>query len=201
MTPAGRSTTPGDHRPDELRGRPGAGMVGLLLVTMVVGYEWFISGLVKVVRGDFAAGLAEELVEKSAGTAEWYAGFLQRAVIPNGELFGYLIQWSELLAGIALLGGPLVWLLAWDRVSDRARATLLALIALAAIGGTFLAINLHLANGAAHPWLIPGDAFDEGIDLDSVLPAIQLVIATVALVQLRRLRRAHADDRPPAWRT
>ena len=175
-------------------------MVGLLLVTMVVGYEWFISGLGKVVRGDFAAGLAEELVEKSAGTAEWYAGFLQRAVIPNGELFGYLIQWSELLAGIALLGGPLVWLLAWDRISDQARAAFLVIIALAAIGGTSLAINLHLANGAAHPWLIPGDAFDEGIDLDSVLAAIQIVIATIMLVQLRRLRRERADAHTPPRR-
>lgn len=38
-------------------------------------------------------------MEKLEGTAEWYAGFLQRAVIPDGELFGYLIPLSELLGG------------------------------------------------------------------------------------------------------
>ena len=174
---------------DELRGKPTLGMIGLLVVTMVIGYEWFISGLVKFVRRDFPSGLAEELVEKSQGTTQWYAAFLRRAVIPNAEVFGFLIELSELLAGIALIAGPLIWILAWHRVSDRLRAIVLFFIALAAIGATFLAINLHLANGAAHPWLIPGDAFDEGIDLDSVLPAIQLAIATVSVIQLRRLRR------------
>lgn len=34
---------------------------------------------------------------------------------------------------------------------------------------------------------LPGDAFDEGIDLDSLLPAIQVVIATVSIIVLRRI--------------
>jgi hypothetical protein len=170
-------------------------MIGFLVVAMVIGYEWFISGLVKVVRGDFPAGLAEELLEKSEGTAEWYGSFLESAVIPNGELFGYAIEISELLAGVALIAGPLIWLFAWDRVSDRVRIGVLFFMAAAAIGGTFLAINLHFANGASHPWLIPGDAFDEGIDLDSVLPAIQIVIAAVTIIQFRRLRRT-SDGAP-----
>jgi uncharacterized membrane protein YphA (DoxX/SURF4 family) len=182
---------------DTLRGKPSLSTIGFLIVAMVIGYEWFVSGLVKVVRGDFPAGLADELVEKSEGTAAWYSSFLERAVIPNGELFGYAIEISELLAGVALIAGPLIWLFAWDRVSDRARMAVLLSIAAAAIGGTFLAINLHLANGASHPWLIPGDAFDEGIDLDSVLPSIQIVIAAVSIIQFRRLRRT-TDGTPSA---
>lgn len=183
------NATTGSPARGTLRGKPDLPAIGLLAVTMVIGYEWFISGLVKFVRGDFPSGLADELREKSEGTAGWYASFLDSAVIPNAELFGYLIQTSELLAGIALLAGPLICLFAWDRVSDRVRLAVLFLIAAAAIGGTFLAINLHLANGAAHPWLIPGDAFDEGIDLDSVLPAIQIAIAAVSIVVMLRLRR------------
>ena len=181
-----------EHLGDDLRGKPGVGTVGLLAVTMVIGYEWFISGLVKLVRGDFPSGLAGELREKSEGVMAWYGRFLERVAIPNAPLLGYLIEFAELLAGVALIAGPLVWLLAWERVSDRTRAAVLFFMAAAAIGGTFLAVNLHLANGASHPWLIPGDAFDEGIDLDSVLPAIQVVIATVSIVLLRRLRRERA---------
>ena len=184
----------GNRAADPLRGKPGLPAIGLLAVTMVIGYEWFVSGLVKFVRGGFPAGLADELREKSEGTVGWYASFLDSTVIPNARLFGYLIETSELLAGVALIAGPLIWLLAWDRISDRARLAVLFLIAAAAIGGTFLAVNLHLANGAAHPWLIPGDAFDEGIDLDSVLPAMQMVIATVSIVLMLRLRRNGADD-------
>ena len=181
-------------RPDMLRGKPSLSMVGLLAVEMIIGYEWFISGLVKFVRGGFPAGLAQELIEKSDGAAAWYVGFLNSAVIPNAVVFGYLIEAAELLAGVVLILGPVVWLFAWDRIPDRLRATILILITLAALGGAFLAINLHLANGASHPWLIPGDAFDEGIDLDSVLPAIQIVIATVSIILLRRLRQERADD-------
>lgn len=187
----------GECRVDELRGGPGVGTAGLLVVTMVVGYEWFISGLVKLVRGNFPAGLANELLEKSEGTAAWYGRFLERAAIPNATVLGFLIEASELLAGIVLIAGPLIRLFAWDRVSDRTRAVILLLIALAAIGGAFLAINLHLANAAAHPWLLPGDSFDEGIDLDSVLPAIQIVIATVNIALIRRLRRERLGRRIP----
>lgn len=180
-----------------LRAAPGPSMIGLLAVEIVIGYEWFISGLVKIVRGGFPAGLAGELQEKSEGVAAWYGSFVTSVVIPNGVPFGYAIEISELLAGVALIGGPLLWLFAWERVSDRVRWAVLLSTAVAAIGGAFLAINLHLANGASHPWLFPGDAFDEGIDLDSVLPAIQIVIATVSIVLLRRLRREPARELTP----
>lgn len=167
-------------------------MVGLLAVQIIVGYEWLVSGLDKFLQGNFPAGLSAELLEKSTGTQPWYRSFLESAVIPNARLFGYVIETSELLAGIALIGGAVVWLFAWERVSDRLREGVLLATAGAAIGGAFLAINLHFANGAAHPWLIPGAAFDEGIDLDIVLPAIQLVIATVSLILFDRLRREPA---------
>lgn len=61
--------------------------------------------------------------------------------------------------------------------------------ALASLGAVFMAVNFHLANGASHPWLIPTSGFDEGIDLDSLLPAIQLVFVGVGLVLMRSLRR------------
>ena len=169
-------------------------MIGFLVMEMIIGYEWFVSGLDKIVRGDFPAGLAEELVKKSAGTSEWYGSFLKSAVIPNARIFGYAVEASELVAGVVLIAGPLIGLFAWDRVSDRMRRTVLFVAAAATIGGAFLAINLHFANGASHPWLIPGAAFDEGIDLDIVLPAIQIVIATVSIVLFRRLRLAQAAD-------
>jgi uncharacterized membrane protein YphA (DoxX/SURF4 family) len=179
-----------------LRGRPSLSMTGILVVEMIIGYEWFISGLVKFMRGDFPAGLADALLEKSVGAPEWYTSIQKVAVIPFAQPFGYAIETSELLAGVALIAGPLIWLFAWERVSDRLRSAVLFFTAVAAIGGTFLAINLHLANGASHPWLIPGDSFDEGIDLDSVLPAVQIVIATVSIVLLTRLRRVRADAAP-----
>ena len=175
--------------PATLRGKPGLGMIGLLAVQMIIGYEWFMSGLVKVVRDDFPSGLAAALLEKLPKVPAWYGRFLNGAVIPHATSFGYAIEIAELLAGVVLIVGPLIWLFAWDRAPDRLRRAVLFFTVVATIGGAFLAINLHVANAGSHPWLIPGDSFDEGIDLDSVLPAIQIVIAWISIVLLRRLRR------------
>ena len=178
---------------DALRGKPSLSMIGLLLVEMIIGYEWFMSGLVKIVRGAFPSGLADELLAKSVGVPAWYGNLMKSAFIPNAVVFGYVIELAEILAGVALIAAALIWLFTWDRVSDRVRKAVLFFAAVAAIGGTFLAINFHLANGAPHPWLFPGDAFDEGIDLDSVLPAIQIVIAAVSIIYLQRFRRERTD--------
>lgn len=165
-------------------------LAGLLAVQILIGYEWFISGITKIVRGGFPTGLADDLRDKSQGASGWYVDFLKNAVIPHGQVWGYLIEYAELLAGTALVAGALIWLFEWDRVLRWGRVATLSVIVAAALGATFLAINLHLANGAPHPWLIPGSGFDEGIDLDSLLPAMQLVLAAVGCWFLVRAWRA-----------
>ena len=47
--------------------------------------------------------------------------------------------------------------------------------------------------------LIPADGFDEGVDMDSLLPLLEIVLLVVSATLLRRLRRAagsgrHVDD-------
>ena len=187
--------------PEVVRVRPAVSMVGLLVVEMIIGYEWLMSGLVKLVRGDFPSGLAATLLEKLPKVPTWYASFLNAAVIPNAVSFGYAIEIAELLAGVMLLVGPLIGLLAWEHVPHRLRRAILFFTVVATIGGAFLAINLHLANDASHPWFFPGDSFDEGIDLDSVLPAIQLLIAWISITLFRRLGRETPADARSGGRT
>ena len=169
-------------------------LIGLLFVQLAIAYEWTMSGLTKIVRGAFPAGLAAELRDKSDGAAGWYRSFLDSVVIPHGSAWGYTIELSELFVGLALLAGALLWLLRWDRLSARGRSSVLLTIATASLAGIFMAVNFHLANGAPHPWLIPKDGFDEGVDLDSLLPVIQLIIAGVSLVLWRAERRPAADE-------
>lgn len=175
-------------------------LLGLLAIQLFIGYEWFMSGLTKIIRGGFPAGLADELTEKSAGAPGWYAEFLDAAVIPNAEVFGYLTEVGELLVGIALIGGAAVWFFGLERISAGARVATLGVIVFAALTGVFMNVNFHLANGSAHPWLVPGDGFDEGVDLDSLMPMIQLAIATVAgaLLWLTLAVSAAADESPVA---
>ncbi len=163
-------------------------LVGLLLIQAFLGYEWLMSGLTKIVRGGFPSGLADELAEKSEGTVGWYKSFLDGAVIPNGDAFGYLIEIGELVIGIALIAAALLWLVRWTRLPDGGRAAVLLVTALAALVGIFMNVNFHLANGSPHPWLIPSDGFDEGVDLDSLMPVLQLALIAVSVGLLRTLR-------------
>src|SRR6266568_2119240 len=91
-------------------------LAGLLAIQLLLGYEWFVSGLTKIYRGGFPGGLANELREKSEGAAGWYKSFLDGSVIPNASAFGYLIEIGELIVGLALVAAALVWLLRWERL-------------------------------------------------------------------------------------
>lgn len=168
-------------------------LVGLLLVQALVGYEWLISGLTKIVRGGFPSGLAKELTEKSVGAPGWYKSFLDGSVIPNASAFGYLIEIGELVVGLALIAAALLWLLRWERLPDAGRLAVLVTTIVALLAGVFMAANFHLANGAPHPWLIPKSGFDEGVDLDSLLPAIQLVLICFSVGVWRSLHGAGAE--------
>ena len=171
------------------------GLYGLLAVQLLVGYEWLMSGLAKVVRGGFPSGLSAEMRDKSQGATHWYKSFLDSVVIPHGSTFGYLIELGELLVGIGLVVAAALWLFRWQRLGAGARSAVLLTTAAASLGAIFMAVNFHLANGASHPWLIASSGFDEGIDLDSLLPAIQLVLVGVSLATWRasRLEPARAS--------
>ena len=155
-------------------------LIGLLAVQLAIGYEWAMSGLTKIVRGGFPSGLADELRDKSQGASSWYRSFLDSAVIPNASTWGYAIEIGELVVGLALIALALLWLFGWERLGAGARRGALLGVVVASLAGVVMAVNFHLANGASHPWLIGRSGFDEGIDLDSLLPFIQLVIAAVA---------------------
>lgn len=161
---------------------------GLLLIQAFLGYEWFMSGLAKALSGDFVSGLGDELSDLSKDMSGFYKSFLDGVVIPNGQLFGYLIVIGELAIGIALIALAAAWWFRWASLSVNGRSLLLGLIVLAGLVAIFMNINFHLANGSTHPWFIAADPFDEGVDLDSVMPLIQLAISGVAFAILRQVR-------------
>ena len=166
-------------------------LAGLFLVQLVLGYEWFASGLSKLIRGDFPGGLADELRDKSEGAAGWYRSFLDGAVIPHSHAFGYVIEISELVTGVGLMGAAFAWLLARGRLQGRSGAAVLLTTAAAALAAIVMAVNFHLANGGAQPWGLPGESFEEAVDLDSLIVALHLVLFGVSA----RLLLALASDR------
>lgn len=96
-----------------------------LVVRVYVGWAWFQSGIGKLTNsswvgenaGDAVAGFVNGAIAKASGerpsVSGWYASFLSEAVLPNSELFSYLIVFGEILVGIALIVGLFVGLAAF----------------------------------------------------------------------------------------
>lgn len=177
------------HRPDGVARRARPTPTALLLIQLVLGYEWLASGLSHLSTGDFPGGLAEHL-RSDARPAGWYRSFLDAAIIPHAPAVGYAIAVAELLAGGLLIAGALTMLFLHNRVSIRAELALQLATAGAFFAGIVMAVNFHLAMGAAQPWALPRGSFDEAVDLDSLIVALQLALLAAGIATVRSLRRA-----------
>ena len=159
--------------------RSSAAVVALLLVQICIGYEWLVSGLTKIVHGDFPAGLAAQLREMSKAAPAWYRGFLDGAVIPHAVAFAYAIEIGEVLVGIVLLVAVL-------HLPERIGRYIPAATAAALVVGIALAANFALASGSSFGLRLAQDSFDEGVDLDSLLVGLQLALLVFAVARARR---------------
>lgn len=191
------STTEPDTRQRPSLDASHIALPALLMVQAVIGYEWLMSGLAKTRHG-FISGLAGELRDSSASATHWYRSFLNGTVIPNSHAFAYLVIVGELAVGVIFIAAAVLWLWRWDRLPDSARMGLLAATALAALAAIFMNINFHLANGSTHPWVLPKQGFDEGVDLDSLMPLLEFILLVVSTDLLVRLRRQTRDRGPQA---
>lgn len=195
----GRTARPAVDRAAGARAVFGAtALVGLLAVQAALGYEWFVSGLTKVVRGGFPAGLADELSDKSVGAPGWYRWIVDEVLIPNGTAVGYATEILEIAIGLVLVGVAVAFVFMPERLSTRTSLTLLTLNAGALAAAVLLNVNFHLASSSTHPWLIPADGFEEGVDLDSLMPTVELILLVVSIVAIRRLRRSRRGVDLPA---
>jgi len=169
-------------------------LAGLLVVQIIVGFEFFWTVLVKLVRGGFVSGLAADLQERVQAAPGWYQSLADSVIIPNASLFGYLVVIGELFVGITLMAAAIVWLVRWDALSLTAQRTLVTLTLLAAAAALTMNLNYHIANGAANPWQLPAEVFDEGVDINTILSFIDAVIIVVMAGFLLSLRggSAHA---------
>jgi len=168
---------------------------GLLVVQIIVGFEFFWTVLAKLVRGGFVSGLAADLKDRVKAAPSWYASFANHIVVPHATLFGVLIIVGEMFVGVTMIVAAAVWLRRWQQISLRGRYTLVTLIMLAAVSGLAMNVNYHIANGALNPWQIGTSVFDEGVDINTVLPLIELTIIGVMASVFIFLRRGRENTR------
>jgi thiosulfate dehydrogenase (quinone) large subunit len=153
----------------------------LAAVQAVVGYEWLVSGANKVLSGSFPQGLADALQDGLKDNPNvWYVEFVRGAVLPHSVAYGYLIQYCELAAGVALLIGALVLcgrLPESGQPYHRLAVAEIAAATAACFGCFLLCVNLHFWMGDGLISSVnTAKAFDEGIDLDTLLPPLSLIL-------------------------
>lgn len=154
----------------------------LAAVQALVASEWIMSGSNKLISGVFPQGLADALSEGIKNNPNlWYVSWLQAVVLPNSVAIGYLIEFAELAIGLGLLAGAIV-LLGQPRMARDPQhgmyVTMLWGAVIAALGCAALCVNFHFWVGdGVIPMLSRTNVFNEGIDLDTLMAPLALVIA------------------------
>src|SRR5947209_13838585 len=168
----------------------------LAAIQAILGWEWLMSGGNKLLSGSFPQGLATTLTNNFKDNPNtWYVALLQQNILPHSLFYGYLIEWTEMTVAVILLGGALL-LLGQPRLPGEPQhgvaVACCITVALAAARGSFLTVNFHFLMGG---WVIPGfnptAAYNEGIDLDALIPPLSLVILIANLASVNAMTRGN----------
>jgi thiosulfate dehydrogenase [quinone] large subunit len=151
------------------------------IVEGLIAWEWLVSGTNKLLAGDFPQGLGVTLSNGLQNNPNgWYIQFLKTLVIPHSVVYGYAIEYGEILIGLGLLIGAILLFGPVRRKGEpqyRFAIGEMAIASGAALACAFLCINFHFFMGAGlFPGLNPSDPFDEGISLDTLMPPLSLVV-------------------------
>lgn len=79
---------------------------GLVMVRLAVGATLAIAGWQKILGG-VGAELVSSTKSRVAEAPQWFESFMNAVVYPYPEAFAQMIQWGELLGGVALFLGAL----------------------------------------------------------------------------------------------
>jgi hypothetical protein len=162
---------------------------------LVIGYQWLVSGVDKILLGSFPAQIGSLIAGQigSGKLPDYFAALLQALVVPNAPAFGYAIMFGETLAGLGLIAAGLLALLRppaeahivgglW-RMFALADRLVTSLAPLAAVGAGLLGLSYYLLDGAPTLWFTPSLAYG-----GAVAPGMVVALASIVLVAAQVVR-------------
>lgn len=142
----------------------------VISVLAVLAYEWLVSGLDKVLSGDFVTSLHHEMMDGIANAQYgFYAKFLQKYCMAHCVVIGYLVEVGEIAVGLSFL------ILAASILFQAQKPFLSTLGIVTGLIGAFMTLNFFFYQGGS-VFINTSDPFDEGIPVDLILALIQLGI-------------------------
>ena len=172
----------------------------LALLQLLLGYEWLLAGADKLLLGTFPAQLSGLLQASLSGghLPGFFAALLRGLVVPHAALFGLLIEWAELLAGLGLISAGLLTLLAPLALRLQAglvvklfittQSLLEKLAPFAAGGAGMLGLSFFLLDGMPAPWLEPNITYGGSIDTGLFLALSSLILLVGQFTQRHQSR-------------
>ncbi len=153
-------------------------LLGVGLLQLLFGYEFFDSGWNKLVASNpsFPAGLAANLKSMLQGQSGWYVNFANSVPLQHPVLFGYLVEWGELLAGIGIIAS-VVYFMFFNRGDNKTLRTVFTVISIASlVGAIFMSLNFWMAAGAPSPLPGQNDPNGEGVTIDIFGPLLAVAL-------------------------
>lgn len=159
--------------------------LGLAAVEAVIGYEWLLSALNKMLSPAFSSGLVGQMAMAMHGNPNtWWVALVKRLVLPQAHLFAALVEVGELFVALGFFAGALLW--ASGRLPSARWARYLNLGVLAAlVGSALMTANYYIMSGATIPGLNPGNPFNEGLSIDGLLTFIAVALFAIHAAPLR----------------
>lgn len=163
--------------------------VALAGLQLLIGYQWLVSGVDKLLLGNFPDQMGRLLATQigSGKLPAFFAGLLQALVVPNAPLFGYAIMLGETLSGLGLIAAGL-FMFARPTAETHIRGRLWTAFAMtdrlvtrlapvAAVGAGLLGLSYYLLDGAPTLWFTPSLAYG-----GAIAPGMVVALASLALV-------------------
>jgi len=125
-------------------------LLGLFGVQVALAYEWWSAGWEKISNPDFVGGMTKTLeFFASKNSFQWFKNFLLGSVLPNAKIFGYVVEWSQIVIAITMILMAVIYVYS---KSDKVKRVTLVLSLLALFGGMLMNASFYLAAS----WTGPG---------------------------------------------
>jgi hypothetical protein len=191
-----------DRAPARLPRSGNAALASAALIQAVLGAEFVLAGLSKVVNPDFVTQFRGFVGASPGATSGPLVWLVQTVVMPNVELAAELARYTELIAGTVLLVTALEVMrrrLTGPLGAQHAYEPLFALLsAAAALTLAGISLVIYVLQGGRLPTINPGYAFGSPIALELLLVPLAIAIAWLEFARFVALRSPTPSVAPTA---
>lgn len=150
----------------------------VMFFTLFLGYEWFMSGLGKLLSGKFVMGFHDHIAKHLSKSYGFYTPVMKHLILPYSKAFGYFIEFSELFIGI-------VFIIAFFVMITNAFTWMLKWTIFASYLATFISLNIFLFSGETY-FANPAKPFKPSVSFNILFAVMEICL----IVYFTRLHHA-----------